>query len=269
MKILEAKYLSLIRISFKRVNEFKFDFLMRYLEIPMYLVIVYFLWKLIFKFSGKTELGGMEFSLFFVYMVLARFIFISFPFTETSEEIEEIIKSGQLTAIITRPVTFQKYVFFKLNFNTLVDGLLSIGLFLVMSFVMGWYILDDLVYWLLFGVSFILAICLNYFFYFSIGLLSFWADEIFGITQAIRSIRMFFSGELIPLTMFPETFLTVASLLPFKYMLFNPVYLYLKKYPVPEALHQLGLQLLWTIFFMIFSRILYRRGLAWYNSYGG
>jgi len=269
MKILEAKYLALIKISFKRVNEFKFDFVMRYVEIPIYLVIVYFLWRLIFQFSGKTELGGMEFDVFFVYMVLARFIFVSFPFTETSEEIEEIIKSGQLTAIITRPVTFEKYIFFKLNFNTLVDGLLGIALFLLVSFALGWYVLDDPIYWILFTLSFILAIGLNYFFYFTLGLLAFWADEIFGITQAIRSIRMFFSGELIPLTMFPGALLTVASLLPFKYMLFNPVFLYLKKYPIPEAIRQLGFQLAWMAFFMILSRIVYKKGLEWYNSYGG
>jgi ABC-2 type transport system permease protein len=269
MKMLEAKYLALIKISFKRMNEFKFDFIMRYLEVPLYLTFIYFLWKLIFKFSGKTELGGMEFSLFFIYMALARFIFISFPFTETSDEIEEIIKSGKLTAIITRPVTFQKYIFFKLNFNTLVDGLLGIVLFLLMSYVMGWYILDEPVYWVLFTASFILAICLNYFFYFTIGLLSFWADEIYGITQAVRSIRMFFSGELIPVTMFPGTLLTITSFLPFKYMLFNPVYLYLKKYPIPEAINQLGLQLVWTIIFLILSKITYQKGLAWYNSYGG
>lgn len=265
----QAKYLALIKISFKRINEFKFDFIMRYLEIPMYLIIVYFLWQLIFKFSGKTELGGMEFPIFFVYMVLARFIFISFPFAETSEEIEEIIKSGKLTAIITRPVTFQKYVFFKLNFNTLVDGILGISLFLLVSLALGWYVLDDPIYWILFMASFILAICLNYFFYYTIGLFSFWADEIYGITQATRSIRMFFSGELIPVTMFPDTLLTVASLLPFKYMLFNPVYIYLKKYPVPQALRQLGFQLVWTIVFFILARVIYKKGLEWYNSYGG
>ena len=74
-----------------------------------------------------------------------------------------------------------------------------------------------------FMISLFFAFFLNFFIKMSLGLSSVWFLESGWLFFFYQILASFFSGELIPLDLFPSTFLKLVNLLPFKYMLFFPL----------------------------------------------
>ena len=269
MKVLEAKYRTLFGLGLKRVSEYKVNFFGRFARIPVELAIFYFLWKVIFAARGATELGGMAFPTFIVYVMMTRFVFISMPNMSITWAVEDIIASGQLSYLLTKPVSFIRYMFFRYTPEFFLYGFTATALFIGVSAAIQWHVLANPIFWALFIISLILSIALNYTLFFSIATLTFWFDGIWGVTRSVQVMRSFLSGELIPLTLFPPALATVAAVLPFKYLMFTTIFTYLEMYTVNEAILQIGIQLAWIAVFVVITNVALAAGLKKFNSQGG
>ena len=269
MRVLEAKYLALFRLGIRRMTEYKVNFFGRFARLPVELLMFYFVWKIIFEASGAAELGGMSFEIFIVYAMMTRFLFISMPNQRITWEIEDAISSGSLSYTLTKPFGFMRYMFFNYSSEFFIYGIATTALFVIFSAITGWYILSSPLYWALFLVSYILSIMLNFFMYFSIGMITFWTEGIWGVIRTVSILRAFLSGEMLPLTLFPLGFQAVLSYLPFKYLLFTSMFTYLQKYTVQQALLQIGFQAAWIAAFMLLIMMTISKGLKKFNSQGG
>jgi ABC-2 type transport system permease protein len=66
-----------------------------------------------------------------------------------------------------------------------------------------------------------------------------------GISNIIQMIFFFLSGNLIPLTLFPQKWQTIVRYQPFAQALDMPIRLYMGSYPPQEILFSLFVQILW------------------------
>ncbi len=79
-----------------------------------------------------------------------------------------------------------------------------------------------------------------------------------------------FSGEMIPLDILPPAVNQLNQFLPFKYLLYFPVSLFLGKVTaVREIIFGLGVSAAWLILFLWLYRRLRARSAKAYESYGG
>jgi len=121
-----------------------------------------------------------------------------------------------------------------------------------------------------FMISLFFAFFLNFFIKMSLGLSSVWFLESGWLFFFYQILASFFSGELIPLDLFPSTFLKLVNLLPFKYMLFFPLSLMLNK--ITQLSHiGLGLliQLIWCLVFYLIYKLVLKKGFKAYDVFGG
>lgn len=82
-----------------------------------------------------------------------------------------------------------------------------------------------------------------------------------GVSGMINLVMMVLSGNIIPLTLFPDRLRLLIRYQPFAQSLDAPIRMYLHAMPVREWLLNLGVQLLWLILLWLLSRALWRRNL--------
>lgn len=79
---------------------------------------------------------------------------------------------------------------------------------------------------------------------------------------------LLFSGEVIPVTITPG-FYAVATVLPFRHMVFTPVIIYLERVSIAEAFVQMSVQLAWILAFAWLANVILRKGLRKTDVQGG
>ncbi|MGX8703280.1 MAG: ABC-2 family transporter protein, partial [bacterium] len=68
-----------------------------------------------------------------------------------------------------------------------------------------------------------------------------------GFRTILNLLMMFFSGNILPLTLFPESWQRILTLFPYAQILDAPIRLYSGQYSPAEAPWILLLQAVWTI----------------------
>ena len=101
-----------------------------------------------------------------------------------------------------------------------------------------------------------------------IGLIGFWTLEVWGIVVASGRLIAILNGSLLPLNFFPHSLLRITQFLPFQYMYYVPVSIYLGKMGSAEALRQIFFQAIWVAVLLLFYVFLWRRGIKRYDSVG-
>jgi ABC-2 type transport system permease protein len=121
---------------------------------------------------------------------------------------------------------------------------------------------------LCFLLSLILAALLQFFIFEGLSLLSFWIENTYGIRFTMRVIMEVVGGAIIPLSFFPEILQKILMLLPFPFLIYLPMRIYLGKIP----LDQVSLELLreggWILGLVLLNRMLWKRGVHQYVSMG-
>ncbi len=140
--------------------------------------------------------------------------------------------------------------------------------YLCRSFFYG-HVPTDPVIWLGFAASLVMAFVVGFFFEASMGMAGFWFLEVTSLLYIVMTLNFFVSGHMFPLGLLPEPWSTILRWLPFQYMAYFPAVVFLGKVRGGDLAFGLALQLAWCVFFVVLSRVLYRRGLKRYSAFGG
>lgn len=90
-----------------------------------------------------------------------------------------------------------------------------------------------------------------------------------GVMMLAVSAVVFFSGQAVPLPLFPDWAQPIVSNLPFRGLIDIPFRLYLGHIPASEAPRLVGFQLAWAAAFILFGRALLARGRRVLVAQGG
>jgi ABC-2 type transport system permease protein len=122
----------------------------------------------------------------------------------------------------------------------------------------------------LFLAGLVLAFLLNFFIKLVLGLLTFWFLEAGWIFFIFEVLASFFSGEALPLDLFPPSLNLINNLLPFKYLLYFPLSLLLGRAGNSrELLLGFAMAVFWTVVsYGLYRRVLHK-GIRNYCAYGG
>lgn len=97
-----------------------------------------------------------------------------------------------------------------------------------------------------------MGIMINFLYNFLFGLSVIWFRNSFFLNNINSVLSNLFSGALVPLWFFPEGLGMLSEFLPFRYIVFEPVSIFLNKRGPEEITTVLGMQLLW-IFILYFA----------------
>jgi len=103
-------------------------------------------------------------------------------------------------------------------------------------------------------LSFFIVAAIN----FAVGTLAVRLKSILGLLRAKYFLLELFSGLLLPISYFPEVFQKVFKLLPFEYISYIPVMIYLGKINGGAIARSVALQLFWVVVLFVFGDAMWR-----------
>ncbi|MBW3022722.1 ABC-2 family transporter protein [Candidatus Woesearchaeota archaeon] len=262
---MSMRYLSVTRAGFKVALVYRFNFMITIFTTPISLLVYYFLWKSIFAFSSAEIIRGFTFQQMISYYALNMLIgFIIWTYAD--EDLEERVVSGSLTPVLLRPLNYFWENFSEhmgVNVISILMNIVPISLIAIIFFGLR---LPTLLNGILFIILIAVAILLNFTLAYLVGLTSFWFKEISGIRRVRRVIISFLAGSFIPLTFFPEWVSKLSNFLPFQYMRYVPITIYLGNHTTAESLWLIFGAFAWLVALYFISKLAWRSA---YNKFAG
>ncbi len=254
------KIRSMVKMGFKDALAYRFHFYINLITSPLQLIIYYFLWDSIFSYSNQEIIKGFTFEGIIAYYAL-NMIVAFFTWSNVDEWLERAVRHGELLNDLLKPVkVIYSYFFTLLGTNSLAIILEIIPFFLMVIFFFGVKI-APLFYFITFLISICIALILIFLISYLVGMTAFWFKKIGGIRRIKRALIVFLSGGMIPLTFFPEIFQKIFSFLPFQYIRFIPINIYLGTYSYLTTLMLIGIQIAWIIGLYLIAELI------WYKAF--
>jgi ABC-2 type transport system permease protein len=271
-----ATWWTILRISIEERLVYRGDFalgtLMRFLPI----VTQVFLWAAVFaamgsSASGSREIVGYSYRDMIAYYLLTMIsrAFSSMP--GLASGIARDIRDGTVKKYLIQPIDMLGFLLLYRVAHKLVYYLVAAGPFLLVFYLCrgyfpGW---PDAVTLLAFLLSLLMSFVLGFFLEATLGLCGFWFLEVSSLLFIYMLFSFFFSGHMFPIDMLPGVWGTIVKQIPLQYLAYFPAAVFLGKVHGSELVGGLALQLAWTVFFVVASRIIFHFGARHYSGFGG
>jgi ABC-2 type transport system permease protein len=216
----------------------------------------------IYGSSTNQVLGGLTQSEMIVYIFMS-YIATGLISISISGEIGFNVVEGSIASNLIKPIDFRTSLIFKaigtMVYRFFIPSLFVwIGLECYKVFKLGLPV-TDIINIILFFVSCILSFLIYVLFDFCFGMLAFYTTYIFGMAIVKNAILSFLTGQLIPLSFFPEAAQKIFAYLPFASMNYVPVMIYLGKYSGNDMIFAIGRQIVWVVILFSLGSLLWNR----------
>jgi viologen exporter family transport system permease protein len=180
------------------------------------------------------------------------------------------VQTGDVATDLQRPIDVQLYWLAqdvgRATYHALYRG---IPPFLLGALAFDVIVPTEPLVWLAFPLSLALAVVTSFAFRFIFNLAAFWLLDYRGVGTLAMAASTFFSGQIVPLTFFPDGLRIVAWALPFAAMVQAPIEVFLGHAEGAELAGLLALQLFWAAVLLILGRVVLGAGLRKLVVQGG
>ena len=238
----------------------------------MAVFISYYLWMAIYKSSGDGVLGGLTQNEMVVYVIMV-FITSGIIMQSISRTVGKDVVKGNIAMTLIKPVDYRMSLLFG-QIGNMIYHFFVPGIFV-------WIFLEIYKVKCLGEpkvspakiVFYLISVCLSFLIYvlfdFCFGMVAFFTTYIFGLTMAKDVLLSFLTGQLIPISFFPEICQRIFEFLPFQSMVYTPVMIYLGKYSTGEIAFVLTRQFVWVIALYLLGSIIWKKVTARLIVLGG
>ena len=224
--------------------------------------VSYFLWSAIYGSSPTAILGGLSRDEMTVYIFMV-YVTSSVVAISISEWVSEDVVKGTVAMQLIKPIDYRLSLIARALGQMVYRFILPavfiwIGLELYKFFVLG-LSFTSIVNIALYIFSCLLSFLIFVLFDFCVGMIAFFTSYIFGLFMVKEALMSFLTGQLIPLSFFPEVVQHIFDFLPFSSMIYAPVMIYLGKYQGTELAWVLLRQLAWAVILYGLGTLIWHR----------
>jgi ABC-2 type transport system permease protein len=233
-------------------------------------VILVFLWIAIYRSSARNAIGGYSFGEMVTYILGGGLINTFILTTAENPETSQSIQDGTLSSLLIAPINpyavwFVRDLGTKLFLFGIGLGGYALALFLFRAHLVFHASAPCFAF---FGISLLLAAILQFLVFEALSLLAFWIENTYGLRFTMRVIMEVIGGAIIPLSFFPEIIQKIFLLLPFPFLIYVPMRIYLGKIPLAEIPLELLKEVAWIGALGLVNMVLWKHGLRQYVSMG-
>lgn len=223
--------------------------------------VSYFIWNAVFLSGGNTTMNGFTMPQMVVYIFL-MFLTTTLISSGGTYDIGEEIRDGSIAMRMIKPISYNATFLFQELGNKIMTVCilvipLVIGIEICRTVLLG-EIQFNIVGFLLYIFSCILAYLINFFFNICFGFIAFVIKYLWGANMIKNCLVGFLSGSVIPFSFLPDFLEKLFLLLPFASLNYTPVMIYMGMYSGTELLFYLGLQIFWVLAFWGLSKLLWK-----------
>ncbi len=238
------QYGGFARVGFVNTLAYRLRYYTGIVTYFIYVSVYYFIWKAIYEHSATIE--GFDFPQLLTYVAVG-WIIRSFYYNNIDQELAMAVSEGKLATELIKPVNLQgMYVAQALGESVFRLAMLTLPTAVVLHLVYPLRRPAGLLNFAAFLVSVVLSFFIVAGINFAVGTFAIRLKSILGLLRAKYFLLELFSGLLLPLSFFPQVFQKALALMPFQYISYVPVLIYLGKIERGELLKALGLQLFWV-----------------------
>ncbi len=268
MRVLRALP-TMMRVAFAEAVEYRAEMLVWVLATTMPFVSLA-LWSAVAEVSPVQGARGSWASGRFVAYFLSVFVVRQLLSAWAAWQINFEVRQGALAMRLLRPVhPVMSYLVENLVYlPQRVVITLPVMAVLVFSSA-GDFLSRDPAAWALWGLSLVGGFLIAFFANVAIGALALFLESSIKVMDLWLASYFVFSGYLFPLDLFPPWLKAVADWLPFRGMVGLPVDLMTGAVTAADALPQLAQQWAWAAAFLGGTLLLWKRGIARFQAFGG
>ncbi len=227
----------------------------------------YYLWFSVVPVNGS--IAGYSQHMMLTY-VLGTLLVSAFTLTTALGDVGPEIQNGDLSNSLIRPLNYFMYwmakdagdkaanLFFSVIEIALIILLLRPPFYWQTN---PWYLLASV-------ICILLAIVMNFLINMILGFIAFWSPEIWAPRFLTMIIIQFLGGSLFPLDIFPKIMVQIFQVLPFQYLVYFPLKVYLGQIPLMQILIGFVTMIVWIGIMWISCQMIWRKGLYVYSAEG-
>lgn len=261
------KYLKVVQNTWDETFTYRLSFVMWRVRTIVQIITLYFLWQVVLP-PGES-IAGYSQSLMLTY-ILGTSIISSFIISNRSYAIADEINEGNLSNFLVRPINYFLYWFSKDIGDKAINIVFSVVeltiLFIILRPPLFIQTNPSLIFFSF--AAAISALFMYFFFNILLGTIGFFSPETWAPRFIFITILSFFSGGLFPLDILPQSVFAVVKLLPFTYLLFFPLKIYLGQITMGDILSGIAISIVWVFLLYIIVNFAWRRGIKIYTAYG-
>jgi len=261
------KYWTYLKIELKVFFSYKADVFLGTFFNLIYFAVSFAVWTAVYREGGISDIGSFSLrdtiTFFFLIAIIFRF--------DTVDEIflGEMIWNGDFTNDIIRPYSTKLVHFIDGVSGVVTNFSLFIPVALILVLGSHQYLeaptIVNLVYFI---VALILGFLVSTIFNLLIQSLTFhYGDQVANISL-LDYITKFLAGATIPLAFLPNKMMWLVNILPFKYIYYNPIAIYLGKMNPTEIWQSFLGAIIWSIIFYFIFKVVFNTGLKKYTGVG-
>ncbi|MBU1142414.1 MAG: ABC-2 family transporter protein [Firmicutes bacterium] len=263
------KYLPFFRASMMNMFIYRGTIWLWMLVDVFQFAMMVFLWKSVYQFNDV--ISGFTFKEMLVYFLLTNVFFV---FTEVDAvfAMSEEIKEGRISLYLVKPISYKVRLFAE-TLGRAISVLLimlpiafGMGLVLTLIFDIVWTItiVQVLVAVLYLPLIFFLMFEFSFFF----GTLVIHTSNEFGLVIFMSVFTRVVSGQLIPLSFYPQFLFNIVEYIPFRFISYPPLIL-LDKVSIHDAFIGLIILAAWVVGFKIINYFVYKASIKKMVVFGG
>lgn len=262
------KYYQVLKITFQEYFVYRLNFLLWRFRAVVLLLALYFLWQAAIP-EGQVIFGYDQAKI--LTYILGTSIIRSLILSSRSVDVAGQIVSGDLANLLIKPLSYLKYWFAR----DVSDKTLNLFFSFFEISLIFWLLKPPLILQtkpellILTFLAVILGMILYFYLSFLLSLIAFWSPENPWPVRFLFDIFIgFFAGGFFPLDILPKGLFLVLKILPFSYLLFFPLDIYLGKLGLGEIFLGLGIALFWTVISYQAVRFVFQQGVKNYAVWG-
>lgn len=255
-------------VTFKEWAAYRSHMLATLLVGPVFFLVQVSIWNAIFQ--TKDTVGGMDSRQMIVYYALTMVIhYVIFDFADWNFQM--LIRTGKFLTFLLRPVSHRYFALSqKVGHRTLGFMLEFVPVYAVLWMLFGIKLVPESLIWTV--LSLLLSFMMVFFINYCVGMTAFWLTNTGGIRGIFMLVRDLCAGVLVPLSFFPEAIQNVLFYLPFQFMTYVPVRVFLGDYELAGRVmsipHIVGLQAIAVAGMWAVSEIMWRMGIRRFTGVG-
>lgn len=222
------------------------------------------------SYNGAT-ISGYTLGQMLAYSVMVYMLQYGNSAINIGNIIKNDVMSGNLNTSLIRPYN---YLFYRVILN-LSHQIISFTLSAFTAFVLIWLsrewiaLPDSIINILLLIPAAFISYAISFLISCILGLISFWILETSTLHVFLNGIMMIMSGSVFPLDFVSGSGGVILRFLPFSYITFFPIQLYLSNNIDNKIFFDFIVGIIWIVILVLIVKSMWNKGLRRYSAYGG
>lgn len=268
MKVIKAYAKNILKIN----SIYKWHIFIKSLYGIFNVVAMLFIWYVVYTNSGKENIDGYSFNSIILYTIMAN-LTATIIHLKIDHLISNEVKSGEITNSFIRPISYINKLIGE-ALGDIIYNIISLFLPIILLITIYAYIYNinfeiTLKSVTLYILSVIFSIVINFEINILVGFCSFYVNYIWGFIMLKNSMLMLMTGELFPISFYPNIVIEILKFTPFYYINYGPVSILLNKFSSYYSLKIIIIQIIWSLILGILVNYVWNKSKAKLQINGG